>query len=291
MVWTRPLYEPGGGDAELHYVVYGDFPPALAPPTGSILSRLDAAHPRQRRYLDQLRGAGAPGAIAAAPSAVVLHCEVQDPKDLKYLRDSIGLVGWLLEHGGIAVDDRITGQLWTAAEFRAANWQERLHHVRLEWSGGDLGSRGMRKFGRPDVVAPRTAAELRVLTETYVRKLCEALAAGRVVRERERVRGAGLPEFTELLPQGDRIEVSEPFGRHLERVRAADQAHHRAKHKTRKKQLHAQTAQAKAERAAAHAARVAAREAAHAAKAMRKRKQEFARQQARKKPKPPRPKK
>jgi hypothetical protein len=97
-------------------------------------------------------------AARAASECIMLRGELDDPESLEYLRDTLGVVGALLEVGGtMVVDPQIL------ALFRATAWRERYadggasprEHVLIlcndEEDGAWVRTRGMRKFARPDV--------------------------------------------------------------------------------------------------------------------------------------------
>lgn len=98
-------------------------------------------------------------AARAAPSWLVLYGEVQEDDTLTYLRNAVGFVQAAVETGAAAVLDLQTLELYSAE-----NWKERVFsfqfhpycHVNAMISpeeGGTLWlhTRGMRKFGRPDM--------------------------------------------------------------------------------------------------------------------------------------------
>ena len=212
--WGRPAFEAGGGDAFIFYAVYAD---ANVSPT------LDVSETRHRtRGLPDgvvmvVRGHDDPAytladfalgasdaALRAADDAVlqfVIGGSVADPSDLLYLRDVIGVVAALLDAGATAVFDLQTLTLFSAAEFRdevlARDEPDREAHIGFLKSTDDvsglawLHTRGMRKFGRPDI-------SIRAVPEPL------AEAAARLLHRfaELEIRGARIPEGTAVVMEG-----------------------------------------------------------------------------------------
>jgi len=134
---------------------------------------------------------------------LLLRGEVPDPPNLDYLRDAIGLVMALLESGGIAVLDPQMFQWWTPEEWRRSAFEPaapvpRHHVVTLVSEESEPGlkwyhTRGMRKFGRPDLSVHRIAPEFEVGVEDLLNRFIEMLAFGAVVREGHPIKMASLP--------------------------------------------------------------------------------------------------
>jgi hypothetical protein len=219
--WPRPHYEPGGGDAFLFYVVYGAFADPLPPlsrryrsaglPEGATLAKYgDAVHPEVR---DQFRGGYAwerfverdPGAterVLEAPECLVVRAEVPDPSSLDYLRDVCGLVTFLLDHGAVAVFDPQMFEWWAPDA-----WRERIfepagavprHHVVILSSADEGGTwlhtRGMRKFGRPDLSMHHVQLEQREAVIDLFNRFIEHQAFGMIVPDGQAIRVAGLAD-------------------------------------------------------------------------------------------------
>ena len=93
-------------------------------------------------------------------ACTVVQGRFPDPESLDYLRDTIGLVTFLMDHGGVVVYDLQTLALRTAEEWRERVFEPAvavpLEHVVILHSANDDGTEwfhtlGMRKFGRPDL--------------------------------------------------------------------------------------------------------------------------------------------
>jgi hypothetical protein len=162
--WSRPLFEPGGGDAFLFYLVFGELAPLRLPPTPSWLSLTVHPQGEARVWVEPLVEAirdgneGQPALVALvrrAPDFAVLRGQRPDPPNLAYLRDAESVLASLLEAGAAAVLDVEAQRWWTPSDFR----REVLTgvrpavcaHVSVRSRTGLVETRGLRKFGRPDL--------------------------------------------------------------------------------------------------------------------------------------------
>ena len=186
--WTRPYFWRSDARAMLLYFVFGEFPRELkldigrhgsaGLPAGVTMHRFDKntlahweGHPL-RGALGELLRNDDPETFKiarAASECIMLHGEIDDPESLDYLRDTVGVVGALLDVGGkVVVDPQ------TLALLPAAAWRERhadggaspREHVLIlchdEDDGAWVRTRGMRKFARPDISirrVPQTEVE------------------------------------------------------------------------------------------------------------------------------------
>ncbi|HJU07381.1 MAG TPA: hypothetical protein VJ727_02765 [Rhodanobacteraceae bacterium] len=175
--WTRPYFWRSDARAMLLYFVFGEFPQELkldigrhgsaGLPAGITMHRFDKntlahweGHPL-RGALGELLRDDDPETFKAARAAsecIMLRGEIDDSESLEYLRDTLGVVGALLDVGGTVVVDP-----QTLALFSANAWRERYadggasprEHVLIlahdEDDGAWVRTRGMRKFARPDI--------------------------------------------------------------------------------------------------------------------------------------------
>lgn len=180
--WRREHWSAGGGDALLFYVIYGvvDVSAALDRSkyrTTGIPDEMEL-HSLTRsangKYLKQSFEEGHPwqrlmetnpalaGDVIKAEGCLILQGTVQDPPTLEYLRNAIGLITFFLDHGGVAVYDIQVMRWWTPAEWRrdvfGLGIPDPGRHVVILYSNDDVAgvgtwfhTRGMRKFGRPDI--------------------------------------------------------------------------------------------------------------------------------------------
>lgn len=175
--WTRPYFWRSEARATLLYFVFGAFPRELrldsgrhgsaGLPAGVTMHRFDKntlahweGHPLRGALGDLLRTDDPETfrTARAASECIMLRGELDDPESLDYLRDTIGVVGALLDVGGsVVVDPQIL------ALFPPDSWRERYadggaaprDHVLIlcndEKDGAWVRTRGMRKFARPDI--------------------------------------------------------------------------------------------------------------------------------------------
>jgi hypothetical protein len=243
--WRRDHHQPGGGDAHLFYKVHGTFrgPPEVSRqrhrvagvPEGCDLQLYARdSHPDVHRIglgddwigrqLRQRDGALARD-IEASPQCLVLRGVVVDPESLDYFRDAIGLVTALLESGGVAVFDPHMFKWWSASE-----WHERAfgpaiaaprHHVvvllsdepdrRSRW----FHTRGMIKFGRPNISVHGVTRELEPVVTDLCERFIELQASGAVILEGQPIRMNGIPSGW-TCRHGGSLEDPEFNNRHVE---------------------------------------------------------------------------
>jgi len=219
--WARPYFVPGGGDPLLFYAVFGEFD--LTRP----LSRSKYRTSGLSDWLELVRydRADQPAVIAGyqsgklwdlarrdspltveqaeqAPQCVALRAEVPDPPTLGYFRDVVGIVTWLLDAGGGSVYDPQMLWLWSAEEWRDEAFapdapQPDRHTAILVTPEPDGTSwyhtRGMRKFGRPDLSVRGVGEAHAEAVGRLIERLVEHQTLGGVVPEGEPIVFDGLP--------------------------------------------------------------------------------------------------
>ena len=219
--WPRPHFSPGGGNPLLFYVVYGTFDLTKTLSyskyrcTGAgewleVRQYERAKHPEvfaeyQSGDMWELLKRDSPLTAAEAgraPQAVALRGEVNDPNTLDYFRDTIGVVTWMLDVGGTSVYDPQMLWLWSADEWRnevfaSADLDPQAHTVilvsddepRTHW----LHTRGMRKFGRPDLSVRGVGPKYMDTATQMIERFIDFQAHGGVIRDGEPIRLKGLP--------------------------------------------------------------------------------------------------
>jgi hypothetical protein len=143
-------------------------------------------------------------AVQASRECLILRGELDDQSDLNYLRDTVGLLTFLLDNGGIVVYDPWMFHWWEPGE-----WKDRIfvpaaavprHHVviltsdepdnaSLTW----FHSRGMRKFGRPDLSVPRVPPQHREAVIDLFERFIELQAFGGIIKDGQEIRMKTLP--------------------------------------------------------------------------------------------------
>lgn len=203
--WERPQYEAGGGDASVLFVVFGPKPEPLR--VTSLAHRVVPMDLQlELEYQDPSVAAGllesGVGAtllqgwegeepsVLTADGCMVMRAEVPDPKDLKYLRNCVGVVTAILEAGGRAAANlqslgMFTPEGWRGVIFAPDKPQPRLqvNVFHGEEEGGKiwLHSRGLRAFGRPDLSIRGVPADALPAASELANRLIEAQAYGRVI--------------------------------------------------------------------------------------------------------------
>lgn len=142
--------------------------------------------------------------IEDSPGCVVLRGGQKNPETLDYLRDCVGVLTYLLDNGACAIYDPQMFHWWSPEQ-----WRERIfdpaspvprRHVVILYSQEEqspellwVHTRGMRKFGRPDISVRRVGAAYRDAIIDLCERFIEYQAFGAVIREGYSVRMASLP--------------------------------------------------------------------------------------------------
>lgn len=147
--------------------------------------------------------------LERCPECYVITGELADSASLDYLRNINGLIAYLLDHGGISVYDP-QGMIFTGKD----EWRRRffephapvpLNHVMIIYTEDELWyhTRGLRKFGRPDLsikgVAPEYSAAVIELFERFI--VYQAL--GGIIEDGRTITLDGLPEGMWCENKGD----------------------------------------------------------------------------------------
>lgn len=230
--WTRPNYSKPGGKPFLFFVVYGSFGklPGLSAsqyrcggiPGGFSVSQYDAQKNAdvlasfQEGYVwDQFRtdSPALADQVAVANECLILRGEVEDRETLDYLRDAVGFLTFLLDHGGIAIYDPFMIHWWNPDEWRKrvfapAAAVPRSHVVILlspESQAGETWyhTRGMRKFGRPDLSIHNVPAEYDKAIIDLCERFIELQAFGGIIEEGQQIKMKSLPDGMRCHRKGD----------------------------------------------------------------------------------------
>jgi hypothetical protein len=178
--WPRPYWQPSDEDALMLFFVFGSFAEDLAIPAaqydspglpqGVELNRYQnvvlakwEGYPLDGALGDVLRedSPEAYAAAKAAPHVLVIRGLIPDGPALDYLRDTVGVVAALTDVGAQAIVDPQILSLFSAQEWRehylVAGGAPPRNHVLILCSDEEIANhswvrtRGMRKFGRPDI--------------------------------------------------------------------------------------------------------------------------------------------
>src|SRR5690625_457369 len=203
--WARPYWHASDENAMLLFFVFGRFSgstdeigAALKLPDGIRLTRY--AHATLKPWegyplagaLGDMFAAEAPQTLAAArdtPDVLRLAGEIRDPSDLDYLRDTLNAVTRLLDAGGVAAVDPQTSSLFDGdawhRHYLGGNTDSMRRHVLVlcdpdpddaarQW----VHTRGMRKFGRPDLSLTRVPGHEIDQAGALCEQLVDMLALG-----------------------------------------------------------------------------------------------------------------
>lgn len=219
MTWERPRFQKGGDDAWIIFVILGKFEEKMSlsrskyrsegVPKGVVVTRLS----REREQADFTRYAGFETlkklthcggsdlveGLRNVPECLVVCGSVNDPDNLNFLRDTIGFVACALDHGGVAVLDTQVLHLWSGDDWKRAFFELQQpsifrHVVILESKEIEdaqdsplwLHTRGMRKFGRPDLSIKGVTKDRHELVVEMLNRFIEAGALGHHIPEGRR---------------------------------------------------------------------------------------------------------
>lgn len=198
--WQRPHWQPSDEEILLQFYVFGTFEAVRVPsqdygspglPPG--ITAVNHHHKDLRAWegyplkgsIGRMFKADAPAAwqrAVDAPQVMVVRGTLKDSQATGYLRDTLGVLAGLLDIGGVAILDP---QILSLLDAKA--WRERYlvrdgapirNHLLIlrddEAEGGHswIHTRGMRKFGRPDI-------SIRQVPEASLNRagvLCEKMA-------------------------------------------------------------------------------------------------------------------
>jgi hypothetical protein len=220
--WARPHFIRGGGHPFLYYVVFGEFDSSVALSRSryrvkQIPPELEMTHHHESKGRETLEffregpiwemllrsDPSLARQISGQKSCVVLRGEFGDCDDLGYLRDSIGVVTHLADQEAVSVYDPQILRWWRPEEWRESIFEPAApcpgrHAVILssesengtEW----LHTRGMRKFGRPDISVDGVTPDWRDGAIELCRRFIDFQALGGVIEEGKEVRMTSVPE-------------------------------------------------------------------------------------------------
>ena len=211
---------PGGRPALHWYEVHGSFSDPLAlelsrsrhrvrdVPAGievRLVPGAEALGRWSRHQRDELeRHPGSiTSAVTTAPGCAIVRGEMPDRPDLDDLRDIVGVISALLDAGGIAVHDVQTLRWWSASEWRDRFSADELlvaNHVVILESDDWLHTRGLRKFGRPDVSIHGVHMERREAALELIHRTIDFQVHGGVVDSRREISLQGYPEGMHFEP-------------------------------------------------------------------------------------------
>jgi hypothetical protein len=210
--WRRPQYQKGGAEAFLVYAVFGNLgelqvsrsryrtnglPPGVSARSGSGCNELRSGPFAKQLAQDE---PALVSAVTSAPGCVVVMGSVPDPQDLNYLRDTVGVLTAMWDAGAVAILDMQSFRWFSGAKWRSEIFDPAAsvprHHVSILWSEERgrlwIRTRGMRKFGRPDVSVSGVPPGSREAVIDLCNRFIE-MAFGAIVPEGQDIRMKSLP--------------------------------------------------------------------------------------------------
>jgi hypothetical protein len=220
--WERPNFEPGGGDAVLFYALFGAIKEPLAlsrakyrsngAPSGTQVGKFarDAADGVFASFFEGPFGAlldqtspELATALRAARDCMVIKGTVQDPPTLNYLRDVIGTMACIVDAGAIGILDMQALAWWDAKDWRRDVFEAEFdpaNHVALLGSEDERGlwlhTRGLRKFGRPDLSYRGVTEETQAPVVEMFNRLIGLQVRGGRITEGQAIKMDGIPAGT-----------------------------------------------------------------------------------------------
>jgi len=230
--WPRSYYRHDGGDPFLFFVVYGAID--LKSPLSRTSYRseglpdgMELMHYGPEQHAEVVSGfregflwdrfiesdSEVSAQVGYASECVVLRGVPTDSSNLNYLRDTIGLLTHFLDQGGLCVYDPQMFHWWKPEE-----WRERIfapdapvprHQVVILTSSQEdanltwFHTRGLRKFGRPDLSIRDVPQSSHLAIIDLCNRLIEQQAFGGIIPEGQRIQMSSLPEGMTCHHAGD----------------------------------------------------------------------------------------
>lgn len=242
--WERKNFVADGGDPMLFYVIFGQVNPSDplsrskyrtngAPEGIAMMSYGPNKHPDvpgsfREGYLWDEFVANNPelaATVEACEHCMVVRGTPTDSTTLNYLRDTVGLVTYLLDQGGCVVYDPFMFRWWSPSQWKEEIFEPAAavprHHTMILVSQEDDPSRkwyhtrGMLKFGRPDISVHNVSAEHEDGVVDLCNRLIEHQAFGNVVQDGQGIKMASLPPGGIIRHRGD-LDDPDFNNRHLD---------------------------------------------------------------------------
>ena len=232
--WPRPYWNASAEPVVLQFYVFGKFAPELVIPSmrygspglpeGITLQRFQNAVLRQwegyplQGELSKILREETPEAFEQAriaPEVLVVRGELGDQSSLDYLRDTLGVLAGLLDIGGISILDPQILRMFGANEWRehylVTGGAPPRNHVLILCNDDEVASdrswvrtRGMRKFGRPDLSIRNVPENDVDRAGALCEKLVELESLGAHFDADQPLEVDGLPEGLVANPGGSR---------------------------------------------------------------------------------------
>lgn len=161
--------------------------------------------------------------ISNSKECFIIKGDLSDTSSLNYLRDIVGVITYLLDNGGIAVYDP---QAFTF--FGKSDWAEKIfkpngavprNHVMILFSEENgskwYHTRGLRKFGRPDLSIHDVPAKYEKQVTDLIERFIEFEGFGGIIPDGQKIKMKTLPEGMWCENKGD-FEDPDFNNKHIE---------------------------------------------------------------------------
>ncbi|MDX2110084.1 MAG: hypothetical protein SFY80_07570 [Verrucomicrobiota bacterium] len=246
--WPRRYFQASEGRPFLFYVLYGSFevkkPMSKSTYWSNGIPRgfkiMHYSRDNQAEVLDDFlvghasedfkhKNNKVSEGIEESPECYILRGEIADSSDLNYLRDAIGLLTYLADHGGVGIHDPQMFRWWTIDSWKKEIFEHHQsyprHHTIILFSEEENGAwfhtRGMRKFGRPDLSLRGVADGQREKVIELFNRFIEYHAFGGIIEDGKEIRIEGFPSGYRCYQQGH-LDDSDFNNVHVE-IRKVDQ--------------------------------------------------------------------
>jgi hypothetical protein len=149
--------------------------------------------------------------IINSKECFVIKVELGDTSNLNYLRDVVGVITYLLDHGGVSVYDPqgfqfISKSDWIENIFKP-NGSVPRNHVMILYSEENglkwYHTRGLRKFGRPDLSIHGVPAQYEDAVYDLFNRFIEYEAFGGIIQNNQEIKMNSLPKGMYCENKGD----------------------------------------------------------------------------------------
>lgn len=243
MKWNRKYFTPSEDSVFSFFIVFGEFEDGVnisaskynfdEMPENTVIQKYhDGAAPDYRDsfregYLWEEVSKENPElaeTIRVAPSCMVVSMESSDQETLGYLRNTIGLVTYFLENGGVCVYEPQRFKWWSSDEWRESVFLPKepkpFEHTTIIVSNQEDGTlwyhtRGLRLFARPDLSVHGVTSEISEKVYEILNRFIEYQAFGGIVEDGKNISMKGLPSSMWCEHRGS-IDDPEFNNKHIE---------------------------------------------------------------------------
>jgi hypothetical protein len=140
--------------------------------------------------------------IEKSTQCYIFKGESQDLNNLEYFRNTIGIINYLLDNGGIAIYDPFQMKYWSKKEWSESTSNNKIANplnqvVILNSKNEDgtswLHTRGLIKYGRPDLSFDNVIEEIKTSALEMFNRFIEFQAFGGILEDGKSINMKGLP--------------------------------------------------------------------------------------------------